>query len=103
MLIGHTSQVSFIVATNSHQLEHFVSISDNDGSEKLFDFEFRREFHFVFSEIKLWNNEDGRCIEHIRTNLKHRTVQVNFRRETQPSEKWKVSFFSRDFSRSIIR
>jgi hypothetical protein len=28
-------------------------------------------------QIKLWSNEDGRCIEHIRTNLKHRAVQVN--------------------------
>ncbi len=32
MLIGHTSQVSFIVASASpHKLEQFVSISDNDG------------------------------------------------------------------------
>lgn len=60
MLVGHTSQVSFIVASLSpHKLEQFVSISDTDG------------------DIKLWNNEDGRCIEHIRTNLKHRSVQVN--------------------------
>lgn len=58
MLIGHTNQISFIVAsTSSHKLEQFVSISDNDG------------------EIKLWSNEDGRCLEHIRTNLKHRSVQ----------------------------
>ena len=28
-------------------------------------------------EIKLWNNEDGRCLENIRTNLKHRSVQVD--------------------------
>ncbi|CAF0886321.1 unnamed protein product [Rotaria sordida] len=58
MLIGHTNQVSFIVAsTSTHQLEQFISISDNDG------------------EIKSWNNEDGHCIEHIRTNLKHRSAQ----------------------------
>ena len=32
MLIGHTNQVSFIVAsTSSHKLEQFVSISDHDG------------------------------------------------------------------------
>ncbi|CAF1110946.1 unnamed protein product [Adineta steineri] len=58
MLIGHTNQVSFIVgSTLNHKLDQFVSISDNDG------------------QIKLWNNEDGRCIEHTRTNLKHRSVQ----------------------------
>ncbi|CAF0780863.1 unnamed protein product [Adineta ricciae] len=58
MLIGHTSKISFIVGpTGNHKLEQFVSISDNDG------------------QIKLWNNEDGRCIEHIRTNLKHRAAQ----------------------------
>ncbi|CAF3971572.1 unnamed protein product, partial [Rotaria magnacalcarata] len=58
MLIGHTNQVAFIVASlSTHQIEQFVSISDNDG------------------EIKLWNNQDGHCIEHIRTNLKHRSVQ----------------------------
>ncbi|CAF4426354.1 unnamed protein product [Rotaria socialis] len=58
MLIGHTNQVAFIVASlSTHQIEQFVSISDNDG------------------EIKLWSNEDGHCVEHIRTNLKHRSVQ----------------------------
>jgi hypothetical protein len=32
MLIGHTSQVSFIVASlSTHILEQFVSISDTDG------------------------------------------------------------------------
>lgn len=32
MLVGHTSQVSFIVASiSSHKLEQFVSISDTDG------------------------------------------------------------------------
>lgn len=28
------------------------------------------------SQMKLWNTEDGRCVEHIRTNLKHRSAQV---------------------------
>ncbi|CAF3665666.1 unnamed protein product [Rotaria sp. Silwood1] len=68
MLIGHTDQISFIVASMSiHKLEHFVSISDNDG------------------EIKLWNNEDGRCIEHIGTNLKHRCVQCFYYQLTNES------------------
>jgi len=32
MLIGHTSQVSFIISSlSTHKLEQFVSISDNDG------------------------------------------------------------------------
>ncbi|CAF4841738.1 unnamed protein product [Rotaria magnacalcarata] len=32
MLIGHTNQVAFIVASlSTHQIEQFVSISDNDG------------------------------------------------------------------------
>jgi hypothetical protein len=32
MLIGHTSQVSFIVASlSTHKLDQFVSVSDNDG------------------------------------------------------------------------
>jgi len=32
MLIGHTSQISFIIASlSTHKLEQFVSISDNDG------------------------------------------------------------------------
>ncbi|CAF4367600.1 unnamed protein product, partial [Rotaria sp. Silwood2] len=68
MLIGHTDQVLFIVASiSTHKLEHFVSISDNDG------------------EIKLWNNEDGRCIEHIETNLKHRCVQSLYYQLTNES------------------
>lgn len=75
MLVGHTSQVSFIVASSTiHKLEQFVSISDNDG------------------EIKLWNNEDGRCIEHIRTNLKHRSAQVNL--NLFPIEMLQFSFYS---------
>ncbi|CAF0932859.1 unnamed protein product [Didymodactylos carnosus] len=59
MLIGHTSQVSFLVApvTNSTQkLEQFISVSD-------------------IGEIKLWNESDGSCLEHVKTNLKHRAVK----------------------------
>jgi hypothetical protein len=47
MLIGHTSQISFIIASlSTHKLEQFVSISDNDG------YVHKREFFLIFYILK---------------------------------------------------
>jgi len=53
MLIGHTSQVSFIVASlSTHILEQFVSISDTDGyvEQRFFFLMIILVFFFILKE-----------------------------------------------------